>query len=422
MIQKLLILSFGFFILTIDLPLLGAEPKAAYEVSEMINIALKRSELLTAQEKSLESSKYAKDQAGAWQNPSVSFNAGLKSASEKNGFAYDIGITQPFYFPGKQKAAGDIAEVQKKIAGLNLTEARLFVRYSVIRLSYQYALADELSKHLEERVIRFKIIRKYLASRPFASPKKRMEKHVVEMKLVLLQKSLDEARSRKDVFWAKLNLFLNMHEPVKVKAPWFNKTEILKWDALQTKVESGNIDLKKQMLLLERTKAETSLARKFAYPDFSLSILYREDTVPDIERFVGAGITVNVPLWNTNKFGSKSMEASVEAEKARAAYAKREINQTLISSFIEYEIAQKNLERLPMSLFEEVHSRLADADDSFDKGLIDLVTYGEVESQAYEMHLSVLGAQYDYVDKYAALQILQGSEDFILSENTRKNP
>ncbi|HNR90753.1 MAG TPA: TolC family protein [Spirochaetota bacterium] len=384
----------------------------SFDVPELITLALKRSELLTAHEKTVEASRFAKDQATAWQNPAISFSAGNKSSSGKNGLAYDAGITQPFYFPGKQKKAGDVAGVQEKLAGLSLTEARLFVRYSIIRLSYQYAVADELSRHIEERVARFKAIKKYLTSRPFPSPKKRMEKHVVEMKLALLAKNLNEVRAGRDIIWAKLNLFLGLQGPVAVRAPWFKKGGVIGWDGLLAKVESGNIDLKKQMLVLERTKAETRLARSLAYPDFSLSILYREDRVPDVERFVGAGITFNLPLWNRNRSGVKSMEAAVEAEKAMTSFARREAEQSLVTSFIEYEIARKNLDALPFSMIDEVHDRLADADDSFNRGFIDLLTYGEVESQAFETHLAVLGAQFEFVDKYAALQILQGSEDF----------
>lgn len=392
-----------------------------FDVPELVTLALKRSELLTAQEKTVEASRFAKDQATAWQNPSLSFSAGNKSSLGKNGLAYDAGITQPFYFPGKQKTAGDIAGVQEKLAGLGLTEARLFIRYSIIRLSYQYAVADELSRHIEERVTRFKVIKKYLASRSFPSPKKRMEKHVVEMKLDLLSKNLNEVRAGRDIIWAKLNLFLGLQGPVAIRAPWFTRGEAIAWEGLLARVESGNIDLKKQALVLERTKAETRLARSLTYPDFSLSILYREDRIPDVERFVGAGITFNLPLWNRNRSGVKSMEAAVEAEKAKVSFARREAEQSLITSFIEYEIARKNLASLPISMIDKVHTRLADADDSFNKGFIDLVTYGEVESQAFETHLAVLGAQFEFVDKYAALQILQGREDFTFPAKVAQN-
>lgn len=411
MFRVLPLLAVVLFTVIISTPSLG-DTVRTFDVPELITLALKRTELLAAHEKMVEASRFAKDQSTAWQNPAISFSAGNKSAAGKNGIAYDVGITQPFYSPGKHKAAGDIGGVQEKLAGLSLTEARLFIRYSIIRLSYQYAVADELSRHLEERVTRFNTIRKYLVSRPFPSPKKRMEKHVVEMKLDLLSKNLDEVRASKDITGAKLNLYLGLQTPFTVSAPWFKRGAVIAWDGLSARVESGNIDIKKQLLVLERTKAETRLARSLANPDFSLSVLYREDRVPDVERFTGAGITLNVPLWNRNRPGVKSMEASVEAEKAKAAFARREAEQSLVTSFLEYEIAKRKLDRLPVTMLSGVHARLADADDAFSKGFIDLVTYGEVESQAFEMHLAVLGAQYDYVDKYVALQILQGSEEF----------
>lgn len=420
MFRKLLLLAIVFLPVIISTPLRGNTGKTL-DVPELITLALRRSELLNAHEKAVEASRFAKEQAAAWQNPAISFSAGNKSAAGKNGIAYDADITQPFYFPGKQKAAGDIAGVQEKLAGLSMAEARLFVRYSIIRLSYQYAVADELSRHLEERMTRFKAIKKYLTSRSFPSPKKRMEKHIVEMKLDLLAKNLNEVRAGRDIIWAKLNLFLGLQGHVTIRASWFTRGEVIGWDGLLAKVESGNIDLKRQTLVLECTKAETRLARSLAYPDFSFSILYREDRVPDEERFVGAGLSFNLPLWNRNRYGVKSMEATIEAEKANVSFARRKAEQSLITSFIEYEIARKNLANLPVSMLEKVHDRLADADDSFNRGFIDLLTYGEVESQAFETHLAVLGAQFEFVDKYAALQILQGSEDFSFPALTTQN-
>ncbi len=412
MFRILLILLFSVLVVSNSMSLSGEDNKITYDMPELVDLALKRSELLSASEKSVESAKWAKGQSMPWQNPIISFNAGNKSASGQNGFAYDIGLTQPFYFPGKQKLAGDIAGFQEKKAGLDRDSSRLFVRYSVIKLAYQYAVALELTKHLEERVIRFISIKKYLASRPITSPKKKMEKHIVEMKLILLMKNLDEIRFSKDVIWSKLNLFLNFQEPVTIKTPWFEKGKLLEINDLLAIADKGNIDLKKHSLVLERTKMETHLARKFALPDFGLSLLYREDQVPDIQRFIGAGITFSVPMWNTNKAGVKSLEADIEAKKAIAVYVKRETAQALVSSYFEYEIARKNLERLPVSMFDDVHNRLAEADGFFDTGLIDFVMYGEVENQSYDMHLAILAAQYEYVEKYAALLVLQGSEDF----------
>lgn len=416
--------SLSIILLTtiISLPALGAEAGTTHRIADLVDRALKRSELVASSEKSFESAGWAKGQARAWQNPSVSIGAGRKSAAGENGIAYDAGISQPFYFPGKQKIAGDIAGIQEKIAGLSRDETRLFVRYSVIKLAYQYAVASELAKHLEERVSRFDTIRKYLSSRPFPSPKKRMEKHIVEMRLALLQKDLAGVRSGKDIAWAKLNLFLDFPAPITLTAPWYAKGRVLKWEDLAAHLEKGNIDIKRQALILEKTQSETRLAHSFIWPDFNLAFLYSEERMPkEVERFIGGSATFNVPIWNANKSGVKSYEAATLSEKAKLDFARREWHQALISSHVEYENARRNLERLPVNVIESIHARLEDADESFNKGLIDLVTYGEVEAQVNEMHLAVFGAQYDYVEKYASLLALVGSDEFDFATTPEKN-
>jgi hypothetical protein len=230
-------------------------------------------------------------------------------------------------------------------------------------------MASGIAAHLKERIDRFSQIRTYLAGRPFPSPRKRMEKHIAEMKLILLQKSLTEVSSEKDILWARLNLFTDLPSPVTIQAPWFAKGHALDREAVLAKAARDNPALKKQLLLLEKTNAETRLARVFARPDFSLSLQYREERAPDTERFIGAGVSVPLPIWNANRDGVRSMEAAGEAGKARLEHTSRETRQALDALLIEYGIARRNIELLPLSTLESVHSRLSDADDSFRKGL-----------------------------------------------------
>jgi hypothetical protein len=104
-----------------------------------------------------------------------------------------------------------------------------------------------------------------------------MEKHIVEMRLSLIRKELDEARSGRDILWARLNAFLDLPAPVVIEVPWFKKGESLKPEILLAAMMAGNPDLKKQALILERTALETRAARRQSLPDFSLSFIYSED-------------------------------------------------------------------------------------------------------------------------------------------------
>ncbi|TAL31546.1 MAG: hypothetical protein EPN93_17275 [Spirochaetes bacterium] len=74
----------------ISSPVSGGENRSEYDPAELVDLALKRSELLTASEKDVESEKWMKEQAGTWQNPALGFSAGNKSSSGKNGIGYDM--------------------------------------------------------------------------------------------------------------------------------------------------------------------------------------------------------------------------------------------------------------------------------------------------------------------------------------------
>lgn len=390
--------------------------RTAYTLDQLILKALSRSELISAQKDFVEEIKWAKKQASSWKNPSLSLLGGAKLADKKTGYLYGISISQPFIAPGRTGIIEDVYSSDEKIAGLNLEETQLFIRYEVIRLSYEYKIAEELEGHLKERVERFKLIEEYMRNRPFVSPKKRMDRNIVQSRLLILQKSLSELHAEKDIIWSRLNLYVDFPEKIKINTYWFNKGPSLNRETILTSAIERNLDLRKQKLKLEKSRHEMRLAKKDVMPDFDLSAFYNEDKAAGVERSFGAGVTMFIPIVNQNKGAVKSLDARARAEKSEIEYKERLIRQCLLALYAGYNLASINLERFPLTLIGKAHAQLNDADNEFRKGTIDLLTYLEAETQAYENHLAVFNCQREFIEKYLSILMLAGSAEFKTGE------
>lgn len=382
-----------------------------YTLKKLTEIALQNSTLIQAKLHEWKSFDGAIRQANAWQNPTLSTDMGLKSVDTANGLGYNISISQPFYFPGKQRLRGEIQETFKQGAKLNLEETKRFVYRQVLYLSYAYKEADHHAQYLEKRHQRFKVIQGYLASRPFASPQKKLEKSIVENRMLLLEKEILEVKNEKKTIWESLNLYLGFDAPVSIQAKWFSKGIELKSEILVNALKQ-NPELVIQDNALLRTGLQKSLAQKDVWPDFSLSAIYSEENTILTERFIGGGITVYLPLWNQNQGLVSQHESEISSQQSMISFLEKKYKAELNTLFIDYENKRSLIQKYPMSLIEDIHNQAAFADYEFRKGQIDILIYLESEQGLSDVHTAIFKSQLEYLDSYLKILAITGSMDF----------
>jgi outer membrane protein TolC len=383
-----------------------------YTVETLIERALQYSDALDAANQHVEKVRWAKQHASRWQNPSLGADIGRKSEGNESGPLYEIKITQPFYFPGKQKLRSEIVGFDEEAALLSLEERRLFIRYEVTRLAYAYVAAQKLIEHTQERVERFRLMKKYMKGRPFASPQAQAEKTIVENKLLFFERDLLQLQRKKGQAWAKLNLYLNFPEKVQIDLKWVEQPLPLTKDQMFEKVLADNIHLKKLKQEREKVLRKKRLSEKEVWSDFSLSGFYGEEEAQDEEQTYGVGFSVELPLFSRNKPLSKSLEAEVKEKDARIKFEENLLKQKLSSLYAQYETTAGQLGLFPLSLISELDQKLESLDKEFLKNRIGLLTYLEVESEVYESHLAVYESQVDFIKVHTRILSLVSKEDF----------
>lgn len=394
-----------FFILFIQGPILHA---ASIGLEEMLGRALEKTELILAGEEQVAGTRHFSDQASSYMNPSIEANTGWKKSGGSGGTAYGISVTQPFYFPGKQALRAAVAGQDTELAKLGLREARLFVYYETMRLAAAYAIAGQRAEHAGERVARFTVMQKYMNSRPFASPQKRIEKYIVENRMDVFARELLRIRSEREILWARLNTFLDMPEKPDVKIVLPDAPPSLDLESLTRLAGEHNTAVASILAGVKKKTLERDLARKDALPDFGLSAFYSGETAGERERIIGGGVVFTLPVFNRNSGGVQGLDAEIRAENLRLAFERRALRERVRAAYHEFAIAAGTVARLSDAHLDRMHRQQREADEAFERGLLDFITYLEIESDIYEKHQAIFASRCEYVEKLSQLLWLSG--------------
>jgi outer membrane protein TolC len=378
---------------------------ASIGLDEMLGRALEKTELILASEEQVTGKKHFKDQAASYMNPNFEANSGRKTSG---GTVYGISVTQPFYYPGKQDLRAAVAGQDVELAKLGLREARLFVYYETMRLAAACAIAGQRAEHAKERVARFAVMQKYMNSRPFASPQKRIEKYIVENRMDIFAKELFRIQSEREILWAGLNTFLDMPEKPDIKVELPSAMPALEIESLIRLAGEHNTAVASILAGVRKKSLERDLARKEAWPDFGLSAFYSGETGGERERIIGGGVAFTLPVFNRNGGAVQGLDAELRSENLRLAFERRALRERVRAAYHEFTIAAGAVARLSDAHLERMHRQQREADDAFERGLLDFVTYLEIESDIYEKHQVIFASRYEYVEKLSQLLWLSG--------------
>lgn len=410
--QKVFIFPFIIIAFLFDLSAQSVKAEESYTIEALVQKGLARSNIINAAKEHVQSSVWTKKHAGRMLNPSLGLGYGRKKEESVSGNAYEVSLTQSFFSPGKQRLRYEVKEMDQKQASLSLEKKTREIRYQIIRLSYTYMAHQNLIEHIQERVDRFRLIKKYMQGRPFVSPQARAEKAIVENKLLLFERDLSLLKSEYENVWAQLNFYLDFSEKIKINLEWFKEPPKFVFDQLLQSAFENNLHLKKLKIRYEKVAKEKELAQKEAFPDFSLSTSFEQENAVAEEQRFNFGISFDLPLFNRNQYLIKSLSSESRQRKAELEVEKDLVKQKLISLWAEYQQSVLQLQLFPLSLLQEIDDELKAIDQEFQKNRVGLLTYLEVESQVYETHVAIYESQISFIKTYTKLLILLGQNNF----------
>jgi len=380
-------------------------------LAEIVKMAEANSPYLEAKNLQIQASGALVDQARLWGNPTISGDLGGITQNDISGLSYSITVSQPIFFPGKQKLRAAFAAYTRDTENLSLIERKQLIQFNVIQAAYRHKLTEDLLAQFKVRLNRFRMLRTAIAAKPIVSPEIKAQKLIIENALRNAER--DYLNFQKDLVIATetLKTYIGNVENHDLALPLFYEPTQLDLDAILEAALANNILVKK--IEIEALKAETnsSLLSREAYPDISVDAYYSKDTGPFQEHRFGGGVSFPLPIFNRNQHAVTAANQYTVAAKKEREYAVGILRRDTAAAFEDYRLGVEMIRKFPVSEVDSTNKSLAHLTSEFVRSRLTTLTFAEVEKRMTDQIASSFMAQMAYVNALLQLSLLEGSDD-----------
>ena len=376
-----------------------------YKIEELLEIAQTNSANIKSAEHLAQSQKRFANQQKYWNNPVIGFGrtAGSNTYS----------VTQTIPFAGKLQNRYDIEDAEYRALDARKNNTALFVKAEVFRLLYQYQAIKKQIDLAQKRLDRLSLVDKYLATIVLSSPTKKAQWQITKDKIRLVERDLIKFKNALYQTWNAANVYLSLEEePSNVTLEWLSDTNYQGKKFFINAALESNWELKEQKSLISKSKSELSYAKIEQMPDVNVSAI-RENgsssaTIGNRDS-TGVGLSLSVPLFNRNQEKIAGAQSNIKAQEASLEFQRNQLVQLISNDISEYETSLKLAKNFPVSNVNKIISRLSEANADFKKGVLDFITYIELDSQEYQTIDTIIDTQIDLAASYARLMTKVGS-------------
>lgn len=391
-----------------------AKPSAArYSLAELVNLALKSTPLLTAQDARVEEKSLSAAQARVWEGPSAGFLLGRKSEPAGSGPAYELSASLPLPLTGEPGLRGRRLDLETESERIQRAASEVLVTAAVAQGAFEYSASRRKAAFAESRRKRFELIQSYLAGRVFPTPQRKAESHVVanQLKNLAAEAIQSAAGARSSLQKLRTYLPLGPNEVPEVAVPWLSGARPLDEKEWLGRALAENPELRAQKLAVRGAGLDRTLASREGLPDAALVGSYERAKAAETEKTYGLGLSFSFPAWNANRSGVRSAEKRKLAEELTLGFAERKLEADLLRTLVEYEAARQIVLKYTPETLTEIEAQLRAADEGFSKGQVDLLTFLELDGSAAETFTRALDAQTDLAAKAGELFVLTADRD-----------
>ncbi len=385
-----------------------------YKIEELIDIAEQNSANIRAAQYSALAQKRLANQQKYWSNPVVS--VGRLGGQD----IYGVSQTIPFY--NKLQSKYDIEEAEFRVLETRKSNLALFVKSEVFSLLYQYQALKKKIELAQKRLDRLTLVDKYLATIVLSSPTKKAQWHITKDKIRLVERDLIKYRNELYQTWNLANVYLNLEsEPTSIGFEWLDDSNYKGKNFFVNSAIENNLELKEQKILISKYKSELSFAKVEQMPDVAVSATRQNGGSASLNGYnkdsTGVGLSLSVPLFNRNQEKIASSESKIKAQEFEVEFQKNQLVQLISNDISEYETSLKLAKNFPITNIKTIVSRLSEANSDFKKGVLDFITYIELDSQEYQTIDTILDTQVELAASYADLMKKVGN--FTLPQNDK---
>lgn len=354
------------------------------------------------------------DQADVWPNPTIDIRAdnrlGIEDGSGGSNLT-QLAVSQPLPLRrlGRQRA---VAEANLDSAREKLRYRKLLLERDVVRVFHALQLADAKFQLAQERL---KLVAQSLgASRKVGAD--RLVRYLTPLerqRLAILKEEATQAMviAERDQQKALID-FRTLHA-----LPPDNPVELI---ALDHPVAPANLDVYVRTLEdhpslsvarkeYEAAQAGIAVAESQRYADPSLNLFRERDYLAGQRRDVtGIGVSVQLPLWNSNNGHVARAGAEAGRAQAQLAIEQRDARSRLEQAHTQLQRLADQTERLHKNLLEPADDMYLLARRGFSAGELNVLTLVDASNTYFDARARHLDLQYESALVAADLRLAAG--------------
>ena len=381
----------------------------ASDIDTLLERAVGQSLRVKAQKFRVEQQQSLSQASSAWSNP----NAIIESQRGRDNTdspidKYQFSILQPLTSPWKTNIKKKIADSELNIEKHHLEDEVLSIKINTLRMIFNYNIAVEKTKKVDTHLKRIEILKIYLKSRKFISGQKQAEAFIVENKIKVLRKQLDDLKILTEDLWLKLNQLLNLPDKRSLKSYWVDQTIQLQKSTYAQKALSYNHDIELAGFEVEKSKHEYAYEKNQKLPDLALTGGLSKGKNNNPEDNFTVGLNMQIPLFNMNINKARASSSALHAAQTRRDFIVQEVQREFESTFLNYELSRQQIQDFPLISLIKLENNMSKLTENFKKGQIDLMTFVEADVTHDNLIDETLHIQMNYIHALSQMSFLVG--------------
>ena len=379
----------------------ASDHKVNYSIAEILTIAeknpaIKSAEFMTIAQRNLAvQEKY-------WQNPQINFGFGNNTQSYQ--------ASQLIPFIGKLESKFNIEDSQFRILENQKNNLILNIKAQCFSLIYAYNINNKKIILAQKRIDRLSLIDRFLSSINLTSPTKIAQGQITKNKIKLIKNDLLKLKFRETQLWNNLNIYLGFIDKANFNTPWLSNKSFPKVETLLQEAIQNNLILQENKNLLKKYQAQLQYNRLEKMPDFSISLANTRSNFNGSSTSANSvGLSLSIPLINRNQEKIIASHSQIRAQENQIEFYQNLLTNELATEINHFQTNLKIADDFSFKIIDQAIARLNQANLDFKKGILEFITYIELDTQEYNSIDVALDTQVQLANNYSNLMIKIGN-------------
>ena len=173
---------------------------------------------------------------------------------------------------------------------------------------------------------------------------------------------------------------------------------------------TNNFELRMRQVELEQQGFKVSLAKKEAYPAFTLGPYLSQERAADREQQVGVALSLPLPFWNRHQGSIETATARRKQAETSMYATQRAIERNILEKAFTYQTKVAEMAKWRPESVDEFRKAAELADRHYRLGAVPIATYVELQKQYLEAVEALLDTRREALEAGQQIQLLSGIE------------